>query len=68
MICDYNTGKASSYSKHLLTAKHIRLTEDDGESAIRYKCECGKEYNQRQGLWRHKQLCVDKYSPHIEIN
>ncbi len=66
VICDYNTSKASSYSKHLLTAKHIRLTEDDGKSAIHYKCECGKEYNQRQGLWRHKQLCVEKYSPHIE--
>jgi len=63
--CDYNTSKVSSYSKHLLTAKHVKLTKDDGKSAIQYKCDCGKEYKQRQGLWRHKQLCGGTYSPPV---
>ena len=55
--CDYYTSKTSSYNKHLLTAKHIKMTSADTNDDNSYKCNCGKEYKQRQGLWRHKQLC-----------
>jgi hypothetical protein len=55
--CDYFTCKLSSYNKHLETIKHIRMTQVDAKSSNCYQCECGKEYKQRQGLWRHKQVC-----------
>jgi hypothetical protein len=64
-ICDYSTGKTSSYTKHRLTAKHIRLTSVDAKSTTSYQCSCGKEFNQRQGLWRHKQKC-ELLSPTIQ--
>lgn len=57
-ICDYYTSKTSSYNKHLLTAKHIKMTLADVKGETGYQCNCGKEYKQRQGLWRHKQLCM----------
>ncbi len=57
ITCDYYTSKTSSYNKHLLTAKHIKLTSADALRDNSYQCNCGKEYKQRQGLWRHKQVC-----------
>ena len=57
IICDYYTSKTSSYTKHLLTAKHIKMTSADADCDNSYQCNCGKEYKQRQGLWRHKQVC-----------
>ena len=58
LICDYSTSKTSSYNKHLLTAKHQRLTSVDAKGATSYQCSCGKDFSQRQGLWRHKQKCM----------
>jgi hypothetical protein len=55
--CDYRTSKTSSYNKHLTTAKHIKMTSVDALYNNSYQCNCGKEYKQRQGLWRHKQVC-----------
>jgi len=62
--CDYYTSKTSSYTKHLSTAKHIRLTSADAKSSNEYECRCGKQFKQRQGLWRHKQKC-DSVTPTI---
>jgi hypothetical protein len=56
-LCDYHTSKTSSYNKHLTTAKHIKMTKIDAMYDNSYQCNCGKEYKQRQGLWRHKQVC-----------
>ena len=33
--CGYNTQYKRDYEKHLLTAKHLRMTKNDNES---YKC------------------------------
>ena len=65
--CDYNTSKKSSYITHLSTDKHKRVTNDDekgqklAENLLEnskpsnvFICSCGKQYNHRQGLWRHK--------------
>ena len=61
--CSYNTGKKSSYEKHLLTAKHNLVTF--GDDNVAKKCEyicgvCSKKYISRNGLWCHKKTCINK--------
>ena len=61
--CDYVTCKKSSFDKHLLTVKHIKNQKGDaGDSKVSKSCflmcsACGKEYNSRNGLWKHKKTC-----------
>ena len=67
--CDYHTSKTSSYNKHLLTAKHKKMTNDDQNLtniSAAYSCACGKEYSYRQGLHAHKKKCSQK-SEHLGI-
>ena len=65
--CNYNTSRKSSYDKHILTAKHLQLTnvnnkltescEKVAESSS-YTCHiCDKEYKSRVGLWKHSKNC-----------
>jgi hypothetical protein len=60
-ICDYTCNWESDYNKHLLTAKHKRLTTVDKKSGkicnALLVCECGKEYKSRQGLQQHQKKC-----------
>jgi hypothetical protein len=62
--CNYRCSKNSEFTKHKLTAKHIRLTYADGKiiqssnnENKKYECHCGNVYLQRQSLYRHKQSC-----------
>jgi|UniRef100_A0A6C0IPH8 hypothetical protein len=58
--CNYICSKQSEYNKHLLTAKHKRLTNVNYLSPNdkhMFECRCGKIYNQQSGLSRHKKLC-----------
>jgi hypothetical protein len=54
--------------KHLLTLKHQKETkelqkdyilddEKNFKNCTQYICECGKAYQHRQGLWKHKKNC-----------
>ncbi len=66
--CDYNTSRKSNYETHLLSAKHKRVTnrlqmglksvKNKQEQAETFNCSCGKQYQHRQGLWRHKKSCI----------
>ena len=60
-FCNYSCSKKGHYNSHLLTAKHIRMTNydknDDNKLEKKYICSCGKEYKNRQGLFKHKQRC-----------
>lgn len=59
--CDFKSNKRNNYDIHLTTAKHKRITNDDSNQAInRNICECGKEFNYRQGLSRHRKNCKIK--------
>lgn len=61
--CDYKTYKISNYEKHLLTAKHkksyaeLQKVSDIEDNNLTYKCDCGRIYKYRQGLWKHKKTC-----------
>ena len=64
--CDFKCCKKYSWERHLLTVKHINALNDDNFGAFWGKkgqieifvCEfCDKEYQHRQGLWRHKKIC-----------
>jgi len=61
--CDFKCCKKSNYDKHILTLKH--KNNDNGlqknaEKMLgkKYKCNCGKEYVHRQGLYAHKKICI----------
>ena len=58
-----------------MTPKHQRMTEDyiGGQKVAKssqkvanqtFKCECGKNYKHRQGLWKHKKICYEEYPDH----
>ena len=60
LCCDYITSRKSSYDKHILTAKHLMVTNGNKTVANNnnsYICSCGKEFKYRQGLSRHKKNC-----------
>jgi hypothetical protein len=61
--CSYNTVRKNDYNKHILTAKHIKTTNNNNNSQNshnRYNCAiCNKHHNDRAGLWRHNQKCKD---------
>jgi Txe/YoeB family toxin of Txe-Axe toxin-antitoxin module len=61
--CDYKCSKKYNWIKHLMTLKHQESTNVNNLVAKgqlkAYECEnCGKEYSERTGLWRHKQKCT----------
>jgi len=62
-ICNYNCSNKKDFNKHLLTAKHKRLTNADikvpenPQSINTFFCECGKGYKHRQSLHKHQLKC-----------
>ena len=63
-VCHYSTCKKCNYDDHILRPKHIRNTNGTENkqkqakiSKQNYECECGKKYNVKSGLWKHKQKC-----------
>ena len=65
-ICDYKTGVKSNYTKHCLTAKHIKsnqcnkCNEKVSESIDNFPCRnCGKVYKSNVGIWRHLKVCSE---------
>jgi len=72
--CDYGTSKKSSYSDHLLSAKHKKqangnniATNLHNNSAkfcsilpTKLSCEnCDREFKTRSGLWKHSKNCFN---------
>ena len=59
--CHYNTSKKSSWRKHIKTNKHLSKSlsnMDNGKVAPRFFCECGKKYQFKSGLCKHKKKCL----------
>jgi hypothetical protein len=68
-FCDYGTSKKSNYDTHILSDKHQKVTNGYNKGHISaeiqpnyendiFTCHCGKQYKHRQGLWRHKKVCL----------
>ena len=63
--CNYTTSNKYDYSKHTITAKHLkqqnyRAMEMDGNEKIAANTcnQCLKEFTTKSGLWKHTQKCV----------
>ena len=53
--CYYTTSRKSQYTRHLLTNKHIILTNPNKKVPSNvYACECGKKYKHQSTLCAHK--------------
>ena len=65
-ICHYNTSCKSKYDRHVLTGKHVFLTnetkkgtDDSSTKPHGYPCQkCKKVFNSRTTLWRHNNACL----------
>jgi hypothetical protein len=68
-MCDYKCIKIGDLKRHLLTLKHNKNVQGDGGDKkniiLHFTCEfCKKNYNSRNGLWKHKKMC--KISQNID--
>ena len=52
--CNYTTSHLGDWNKHLMTAKHQKLTSAD---SCKLKCACGQTFKHRQSIYRHKKAC-----------
>ena len=79
--CHYNTSSNKDYNKHLLTAKHFRLTNTKGftnenpqksQTHNKYLCNCGRAYKHMSSLCKHKNKCefieIENKTLHDEIS
>lgn len=75
--CDYYTSRKNDFEKHILTKKHLKkaspnvtksVTKKSQKSRKIYSCEnCGCEYKSRNGLWRHKKVCIPIGSDPVDV-
>ena len=71
--CNFICSKSSDYNRHLLTAKHKMITNDNQKTPTditSYNCVCGKIYQFKSGLSRHKKVCLfeEKLEEKLEEN
>ena len=64
--CHIKTNNRKDFEKHVLTAKHSKLTNVNTQLTekspncgyFNFICQyCNKEYKSRVGLWKHKKIC-----------
>jgi hypothetical protein len=61
-LCDFSTFKLFDFNRHLKTKTHLKKT---GEFEKIYSCDlCGKQFTQRQGLYKHKKNSVCRKEIH----
>ena len=69
--CDYYTSRLSQFNRHLLTAKHKMIINDNNIVPDKnLQCKCGKIYKYMSGLSRHKKQCNQKMElsePNLEL-
>jgi hypothetical protein len=58
--CNYKTHQKVDWDYHINCNKHIKkINKKEGDKA--YICNnCNKQYNSYNGLWKHKQKCINK--------
>jgi hypothetical protein len=55
--CHYYSSNKKDYGRHILTAKHKKVMNDNLTVIKNLQCNCGKEYRHMSGLSRHKRIC-----------
>ena len=65
--CNFITRNKKDYNKHLLTAKHMRLSNPINKTPKNPTCGCGKEYKHMSSLWKHKKTCTRTSNPTNEV-
>ena len=73
--CHFECRKKSDYNRHIVTAKHKKMTsmstfyaERTNSSSLQYVCSCGKSYKSRQSLYRHRRSCTVNTEPLFNQN
>jgi hypothetical protein len=63
--CNFNTKHKGDFTKHNLTAKHLKVTNELLNNTTNknniFTCICGNNYKYKQGLSNHKKKC--NYKP-----
>jgi len=54
--CEYKCSKKNDFDKHLLTIKHN--AQKCSQKVATFNCDCGKTYQHKQSLIRHKDKCT----------
>ena len=62
--CHYITSRKLDFDKHLATDKHFKLTN---ASVGKHECTCGKTFNHKQSLFRHKKVCDGSNNPKAKV-
>jgi len=61
-FCDFGCHKKGDWNRHIQRGKHLKLTQSDimvTEKTSTHICDrCYKKYLSRNGLWKHKQQCI----------
>jgi len=68
LFCNYITSRKSQYDRHLLTSKHVNLTNPNKKVQDLHECDCGKKYKHLSSLCAHKKNCMFEKNIFIENN
>jgi hypothetical protein len=80
VLCHYKCCKKFNYDRHVLSAKHKKATKinisatkneqnEQNEQLLSFCCNnCGKEYYDRTGLWRHRKKCCGESLHSNQLN
>jgi ribosomal protein L37AE/L43A len=61
--CHIKTNNKKDFERHLVTAKHLRWSQGVIKKPInkKFTCDnCNKKYHSRNGIWKHKKICLEK--------
>lgn len=58
-VCIFQTNNKKDYDRHLLTLKHMKLTNSHFFSKMNnlYCEDCNRPFRSKSGLWKHKKMC-----------
>jgi len=56
--CMYDTYSKKDFAKHIITKKHLKLSNTNLEIKNIYSCICSKEYKHMSSLCKHKKVVM----------
>jgi len=70
--CDFETLHKPNYERHLLTTKHISVTNANKmltkKNEKEHQCYCGRVYKHKPSLLRHKKACNQEDNICFDVN